>query len=78
MSGTSKGEEAMAIGGMTRANLENNIARSRGHISKQKALIASLTGQGHSESAAAASAMLEVMQDHLNIEIELLAEMRPE
>ncbi|MGI4951575.1 MAG: hypothetical protein ACRYGM_07195 [Janthinobacterium lividum] len=67
----------MALGRVTKAGLEANIAQSRRHIAKQDALIVRLANQGHAESLAMARTVLATMHAHLDIEIEMLARIAP-
>lgn len=67
----------MALSGMTTAQLEANIALSRGHIAKQQALIDRLVEQNHPENLATAKAILDTMHGHLANEVEMLARMAP-
>jgi hypothetical protein len=61
-----------SVGGMSRDHLEGNIARSREHVAKQEAIIATLKKQGHTQVAEQAITVLEAMNEHLRIELELL------
>lgn len=57
---------------LTIAEIDANIALSRGHITKQEAIIARLTEQGHVEMAAEARSLLNSMHGHLALEVEML------
>ena len=54
-------------------NLRDNVAKSRGHIVKQDAIIARLLGSRNDEMATQASAILVTMHEHLELEVEMLA-----
>ncbi len=61
---------------LTLAEMAANIELSRGHISKQNAIITRLTKQGHEAMADEAKETLIVVHEHLALEIEMLERMQ--
>ena len=61
------------MGVLTVADMQSNVARSIGHVSKQESIIVRLTDRGHDAMAAYARAILVTMHVHLAIEKEMLA-----
>ena len=58
---------------MSVQTLRDNVAKSRGHIEKQHAIIARLHDLGSKDQAATAAAVLVTMNGHLELEITMLA-----
>ncbi len=58
---------------MSVQSLRDDVARSRGHIVKQDAIIARFRELGNAVLAAEASAILVTMREHLAIEVSMLA-----
>ncbi len=67
----------MAPGEMTTAQLEADIVLSRGSIAKQRAMLARLAEEGHSENLETGKAVLQTMYGHLAAEVERLTGLAP-
>lgn len=58
------------------SQMQANVALSRGHIAKQEAIIIRLALQGHEALEADARTLLITMNDHLDTEVRMLADMK--
>lgn len=61
---------------LTFVEMAANVALSRGHVTKQEAIIARLTAQGHIAMADDARTLLASMQGHLALEVKMLERMQ--